>query len=209
MRYLSILALCLVTACSYVGFDNNEPLYLVFEKDRAYDSAKSQSAGRIKYVVIDVLQTPQSSEEVLAESVYVEVIKKPMSQSSEEVLAESVSGEVIKESIPQSSEVVLAESVSGETIEEPMMVEYAGNETFKVADYEIKKGQQMRKFFDEFKEPMYVEYMGNDNILWTYYLNNDGKIVRYCEFMKYDEKSLCKMNVRFYKTYVADVSSDC
>lgn len=80
----------------------------------------------------------------------------------------------------------------------------------RAAGFDIKEGQQMRDFFDEFKEPMHAKYVGNDNILWTYYINpENGKIVRYCELEKYAAKSLCVLNVLFYKTYVSTASSDC
>lgn len=81
---------------------------------------------------------------------------------------------------------------------------------FKVAGYEIKEGQQMREFFDEFYEPMHAKYMGDDVILWTYYVNpENGKIVRYCELDKYQEHSLCRFEVEFYKTYVANATTNC
>ncbi len=80
----------------------------------------------------------------------------------------------------------------------------------RAAGFEIKQGQQMRDFFDEFEEPMHAKYLGNDNILWTYYVNpENGKIVRYCELNKYAAKSLCTLNVRFYRTYVSSADSNC
>ncbi len=85
-----------------------------------------------------------------------------------------------------------------------------GNRIFKVAGFDIKEGQQMRKFFDDFEEPMHARYVGNDVILWTYYVNpQNGKIVRYCELGNYAEGSLCKLNVEFYRTYVRQAFSDC
>lgn len=81
---------------------------------------------------------------------------------------------------------------------------------FHVAGYDIPEGQQMRDFFDDFEEPMHAKYVGNDNILWTYYINPDnGKIVRYCELDKYAKGSLCRLNVKFYRTYVSSADTDC
>ena len=86
--------------------------------------------------------------------------------------------------------------------------------TFKVAGFEIEQGQQMRDFFDDFEEPMHAKYVGNDVILWTYYVDydradNEGRIVKYCELDKYAPRSLCKLNVEFYRTYVRKVTSNC
>lgn len=81
---------------------------------------------------------------------------------------------------------------------------------FHVAGRDIAEGQQIRAFFDDYQEPMHAKYLGQDVILWTYYINPDnGDIVRYCALDKYDVKSLCKLNVRFYKTYVQSADSDC
>lgn len=83
-------------------------------------------------------------------------------------------------------------------------------EIITAAGFEIQQGQQMRDFFDEFEEPMHAKYVGDDNILWTYYVNPDnGKIVRYCELKNYPAKSLCRLNVNFYKTYVSAADSNC
>lgn len=86
--------------------------------------------------------------------------------------------------------------------------------TFRVAGFEIEQGQQMRDFFDDFEEPMHAKYVGNDVILWTYYVDYNakegkGRTVKYCELDKYEAKSLCKLNVEFYKTYVRNVTSNC
>jgi len=83
---------------------------------------------------------------------------------------------------------------------------------FHVAGFDIKEGQQMRDFFDDFEEPMHTYYNGNI-VEWTYYVdynaqNDEGRIVRYCEFKNY-RKKLCKLKVTFDHTYVSNATSNC
>lgn len=84
---------------------------------------------------------------------------------------------------------------------------------FHAAGFDIKEGQQIRDFFDDFEEPMHTYYSGN-NIEWTYYVDYDpihdeGKIVRYCELDKYNRKNLCRLKVTFDHTYVSNATSNC
>lgn len=79
----------------------------------------------------------------------------------------------------------------------------------EAAGFKIKKGQQMRAFFDDFEEPMHTYVLDKDTIKWTYYVNQDGEIVRYCELENYKRGSLCELNVEFYKTYVEKAYSNC
>lgn len=84
---------------------------------------------------------------------------------------------------------------------------------FHVAGLDVKEGQQMRDFFDDFEEPMHTAYNGN-NVYWTYYVdydraNDKGKIVRYCELGNYRPHSLCKVKVNFAYTYVSNVATNC
>lgn len=90
----------------------------------------------------------------------------------------------------------------------------AKGRVFHAAGFDIKEGQQMRDFFDEFEEPMHAKYMGKENIRWVYYIDynakkDKGKIVRYCELEKYKPHSLCELTVDFYKTYVTNAVSNC
>jgi len=89
----------------------------------------------------------------------------------------------------------------------------ATGKTFHVAGFDVKQGQQMRDFFDDFKEPMHTYYSGN-NVDWTYYVdynrnNDEGKIVRYCELKDYAPHSLCAVKVSFVYTYVSNAVTNC
>ena len=84
---------------------------------------------------------------------------------------------------------------------------------FHAAGFDIEEGQQMRDFFDDFEEPMHTYYSGN-NVDWTYYVDyapvdDEGKIVRYCELDDYKGKKLCRLKVTFDHTYVSNATSDC
>lgn len=99
-----------------------------------------------------------------------------------------------------------------EVIEE-QYVPQRSNRVFHKAGFDIKEGQQMRDFFDDFEEPMHTYYSG-DNVEWTYYVDYDaahdkGKIVRYCDLKNYAPRSLCAMKVSFYLTYVNGASTNC
>lgn len=84
---------------------------------------------------------------------------------------------------------------------------------FHVAGFDVKEGQQMRDFFDDFEEPMHTHYSGDD-VDWTYYVDYDrsngkGKIVRYCDLKNYPPHSLCAVKVKFTYTYVSDAVTNC
>ncbi len=90
----------------------------------------------------------------------------------------------------------------------------SSGKVFHVAGFDVEEGVQMRRFFDDFYEPMHAKYEGNNVIRWTYYIDYDaqkdkGRIVRYCELDNYAPKSLCQLNVEFYRTYVRSATSNC
>ncbi len=87
-------------------------------------------------------------------------------------------------------------------------------QVFHVAGFNVKEGQQMRDFFDDFEEPMHAKYVDNNTVEWTYYVDynrarDKGKIVRYCELDRYPPHGLCAMTVTFYLTYVTNATTNC
>lgn len=89
----------------------------------------------------------------------------------------------------------------------------AEGRVFHVAGFDVKEGQQMQDFFDDFEEPMHTHFSG-DNVDWTYYVDYDrtkdkGKIVRYCDLKNYPPHSLCAVKVKFAYTYVSDAVTNC
>ena len=104
-----------------------------------------------------------------------------------------------------------------ETYSVPTVIETdyvpAKGKVFHVAGFNVKEGQQMQDFFDDFEEPMHTNYNGND-VDWTYYVDYDrahdeGRIVRFCELKNYPPHSLCAVKVKFIYTYVSDAVSNC
>jgi hypothetical protein len=90
----------------------------------------------------------------------------------------------------------------------------AKGRVFHVASFDVAEGDEMKDVFDEFEEPMHAPYYSHDTVKWTYYVdydaeNDEGRIVRYCELKDYPPRSLCKMTVEFYRTYVTNAYSTC
>lgn len=83
---------------------------------------------------------------------------------------------------------------------------------FHVAGFDIKEGQQMQDFFDDFDVPLHTAYNG-DKVIWTYAIDynaahDSGKIVRQCDIAGYG-KSLCDLKVEFDHTYVSNATTNC
>ena len=88
------------------------------------------------------------------------------------------------------------------------------NQVFHKAGFDIKQGQDMEDFFDDFEEPMHTAYKGRNNVKWTYYVDynaqdDEGEIVRYCDLDKYQKHSLCPLVVEFYRQKVSYVRTSC
>ena len=88
----------------------------------------------------------------------------------------------------------------------------ASGRVFHAAGFDIKEGQQMQDFFDDFDVPLTNSHSG-DTVVWTYAVDynaarDSGKIVRYCDVAKYGNR-LCKLTVEFDHTYVSNATSNC
>lgn len=90
----------------------------------------------------------------------------------------------------------------------------ARGRVFHVASFDIAEGDEMKDVFAELEEPMHAPYYSNQTVKWTYYVdydaeNDEGHIVRYCELDNYAPRSLCKVTVEFYRTYVTNAYTNC
>ncbi len=88
----------------------------------------------------------------------------------------------------------------------------ASGRVFHAAGFDIREGQQMQDFFDDFDVPLRTSHSG-DTVVWTYAVDydaadDDGEIVRYCDVAGYG-KPLCELKVEFDHTYVSNATSNC